>query len=123
MFPSRPPSPLTPKRSLSSLLRDDGPWTRPFLGNATDPPLVEHATDIHGVTLSNFVVRFGGKVLSPPIRDLDKITLFRDETPAEAVRRYPHAGLLLGARWNEDLIAGCRPDLHHRGINRRPAAV
>jgi TnpA family transposase len=27
------------------------------------------------------------------------------------VKRYPHAGPLLGARWNEDLIAGCWPDL------------
>ncbi|WP_433444956.1 hypothetical protein [Nonomuraea sp. CA-141351] len=29
----------------------------------------------------------------------------------EIAKRYPHAGPLLGARWNEDLVAGCWPDL------------
>ncbi|MGN9847055.1 Tn3 family transposase [Nonomuraea sp. H19] len=52
-----------------------------------------------------------GKLLSPRIRDLGKITLIRDETPTETVKRYPHAGPLLSARWNEDLIAECWPDL------------
>ncbi len=53
-----------------------------FLGNATDLPIHEHATDTHGVTLINFAL-FGlvGKVLSPRIRDLGKITLCRDNTP------------------------------------------
>jgi Tn3 transposase DDE domain len=52
-----------------------------------------------------------GKLLSPRIRDLGKITLVRDDTPAEIARRYPHAGPLLSARWNEVLVADCWPDL------------
>ena len=48
-----------------------------------------------------------GKVLSPRIRDLGKITMVRDGTPAETGKLYPHAGPLLSARWNEDLVAGC----------------
>ncbi|MEQ4724612.1 Tn3 family transposase [Nonomuraea sp. B19D2] len=83
-----------------------------FLGNATDLPLFEHATDTHGVTLINFALfDLVGKLLSPRIRDLGKITMIRDDTPTEVVKRYPHAGPLLGARWNEDLIAECWPDL------------
>ncbi len=83
-----------------------------FLGNATDLPIHEHATDTHGVTLINFALfDLVGKVLSPRIRDLGRITLIRDGTPAEIARLYPHAGPLLGARWNEDLVADCWPDL------------
>ena len=52
-----------------------------------------------------------GKILSPRIRDLGKITMVRDGTPAETGRLYPHAGPLLSARWNEDLVAGCWGDL------------
>jgi TnpA family transposase len=83
-----------------------------FLGNATDLPIAEHATDSHGATLINFALfDLVGKVLTPRLRDLTRVTLVRDETPTEIARRYPHAGPLLGARWNEDLIAGCWPDL------------
>ncbi|MFI7153487.1 Tn3 family transposase [Nonomuraea sp. NPDC050022] len=57
-----------------------------FLGNATDLPLFEHATDTHGVTLINFALfDLVGKLLSPRIRDLGKITLIRDETPTDTV--------------------------------------
>jgi hypothetical protein len=52
-----------------------------------------------------------GKVLSPRIRDLGKITMIRDDTPAATAALYPHAGPLLSARWNEDLVAGCWTDL------------
>jgi TnpA family transposase len=52
-----------------------------------------------------------GKILSPRIRDLGKITMVRDGTPAETGRLYPHAGPLLSARWNEDLVTGCWGDL------------
>jgi TnpA family transposase len=83
-----------------------------FLGNATDLPVYEHATDTHGVTLINFALfDLVGKVLSPRIRDLGKITMVRDGTPAETGKLYPHAGPLLSARWNEDLVAGCWGDL------------
>jgi len=49
------------------------------------------------MTLINFALfDLVGKVLSPRIRDLGKITLIRDDTPAEIARLYPHAGPLLG---------------------------
>ena len=52
-----------------------------FLGYATDLPIYEHATDTHGVTLINFALfDLVGKVLSPRIRDLGKITMVRDDT-------------------------------------------
>ena len=47
-----------------------------ILGNATDIPITEHATDTHGVTLVNFALfDLLGLQLSPRIRDLGKITL------------------------------------------------
>lgn len=47
-----------------------------LLGNATDLPITEHATDTHGVTLVNFALfDLVGLQLSPRIRDLGKITL------------------------------------------------
>ncbi|MCA2230274.1 Tn3 family transposase [Nonomuraea aurantiaca] len=83
-----------------------------FLGNATDLPIAEHATDSHGATIINFALfDLVGKALTPRLRDLTRVTLVRDDTPTEIAKRYPHAGPLLGARWNEDLIADCWPDL------------
>ncbi|MEV4374058.1 Tn3 family transposase [Nonomuraea sp. NPDC049637] len=76
-----------------------------FLGNATDLPT-------HKAMLINFVLfDLVGKALTPRLRDLTRVTLVRDATPTEIAKRYPPAGPLLGARWNEDLIAGCWPDL------------
>jgi TnpA family transposase len=87
-----------------------------FLGNATDLPVTEHATDTHGATLINFgLFDLVGKALTPRMRDLTKITLVRDDTPAEIGKLYPHAGPLLAARWNEDLISDCWPDLLRMG--------
>jgi TnpA family transposase len=58
-----------------------------FLGNATDLPVYEHATGTHGVTLINFALfDLVGKVLSPRIRDLGKITMIRDDTPPRPPR-------------------------------------
>ncbi|PZS32925.1 MAG: Tn3 family transposase [Pseudonocardiales bacterium] len=83
-----------------------------FLGNATDLPIREHATDTHGVTLVNFALfDLVGKALTPRIRDLGKITLCRDETPTAVNARYPHAGPLLSTRLNEDIITDCWTDL------------
>ncbi len=101
---------LVPTQREAHFVLDD------FLGNATDLPIHEHATDSHGVTLVNFALfDLVGKLLSPRIRDLGKITLVRDDTPTEITKRYPHAGPLLGARWNEDLVAGCWDDLLRMG--------
>jgi TnpA family transposase len=83
-----------------------------FLGNATDLPVAEHATDTHGATLINFALfDLVGKALTPRMRDLARVTLVRDDTPTEVRKTYPHAGPLLGARWNEALIEECWPDL------------
>jgi TnpA family transposase len=83
-----------------------------FLGNATDLPIREHATDTHGVTLVNFALfDLVGKALTPRIRDLGKITLCRDDTPSVTNARYPHVGPLLSTRLNEDLIVESWPDL------------
>nr|WP_280244213.1 Tn3 family transposase [Nocardia abscessus] len=59
-----------------------------ILGNATDLPITEHATDTHGVTLVNFALfDLLGMQLSPRIRDLGKITLYRPVPPADAEAR------------------------------------
>ncbi len=49
-----------------------------ILGNQTDLLIAEHATDTHSVTLANFALfDLVGLQLSPRIRDLGKITLYR----------------------------------------------
>jgi TnpA family transposase len=83
-----------------------------LLGNATDLPIREHATDTHGATLVNFgLFDLVGKALTPRIRDLGKITLVRDDSPTATNARYRHAGPLLADRFNEDLVAACWSDL------------
>ncbi len=83
-----------------------------ILGNATDLPITEHATDTHGVTLVNFgLFDLLGLQLSPRIRDLGRITLSRSGPRAEAEARFPHAGPLLKRRLNLDLIAEHYDDL------------
>ena len=53
-----------------------------FLGNATDLPVAEHATDTHGAALINFALfDLVGKALTPRMRDLTRVTLVRDDTP------------------------------------------
>ena len=83
-----------------------------ILGNLTDLPVTEHATDTHGATLANFalfdLVRLQ---FSPRIRDLGKITLYRPGPKADFTARYPAAGHLLTRRLNEDLITGMWDDL------------
>lgn len=65
-----------------------------ILGNATDLPITEHATDTHGVTLVNFA-RFDlvCKQLSPRVRDLGKITSYRMGAKADYEERFPTATL------------------------------
>src|SRR6266581_1715227 len=83
-----------------------------ILGNLTDLPITEHATDTHGVTLVNFALfDLVGMQLSPRIRDLGKVTLYRTGPPAEFARRYPKAGPLLTQRLNAELITACWDDL------------
>jgi hypothetical protein len=63
-----------------------------ILGNQTDLPVIEHATDTHGATLANFALfDLVGRQLSPRIRDLGKITLYRPGPKADFMARYPAA--------------------------------
>jgi TnpA family transposase len=83
-----------------------------ILGNATDLPITEHATDTHGVTLVNFgLFDLLGLQLSPRIRDLGKITLYRDGSSTDATTRFPHVGPLLTRRLNSGLIGDHYDDL------------
>jgi Domain of unknown function (DUF4158)/Tn3 transposase DDE domain len=83
-----------------------------ILGNATDLPISEHATDTHGVTLVNFgLFDLVGKQLSPRIRDLGKITLYRMGAKADYEEGFPTAGPLLTKKANLDLVADHWDDL------------
>lgn len=83
-----------------------------ILGNATDIPITEHATDTHGVTLVNFgLFDLLGLQLSPRIRDLGKITLYRTGPKSQAEAKSPLAGPLLTRRANLELIAAHWDDL------------
>ncbi|GAA3152631.1 hypothetical protein GCM10010466_49530 [Planomonospora alba] len=83
-----------------------------ILGNATDIPITEHATDTHGVTLVNFgLFDLLGLQLSPRIRDLGKITLYRTGLKSQVEMAFPLAGPLLTRRANLDLIAAHWDDL------------
>ncbi|MGH3857988.1 Tn3 family transposase, partial [Actinokineospora sp.] len=83
-----------------------------ILGNATDVPVTEHATDTHGVTLVNFgLFDLLGLQLSPRIRDLGKITLYRTGSKQQFEASFPHVGPLLTRKLNTDLIAEHYDDL------------
>jgi len=83
-----------------------------ILGNQADLPVTEHATDTHGATLANFALfDLVGLQLSPRIRDLGKITLYRTGPRAGFLTRYPAAGPLLTRRLNSDLITATWDDL------------
>ena len=57
-----------------------------ILGNQADLPITEHATDTAGVSLVNFALfDLLGLQLSPRIRDLGKITLYRAGRKADFV--------------------------------------
>jgi TnpA family transposase len=83
-----------------------------ILGNGTDLPIAEHATDTHGATLANFALfDLVGKQLSPRIRDLGKIALYRTGPRADVTARYPRVGPLLTRRLNTDLVTSMWDDL------------
>jgi TnpA family transposase len=76
-----------------------------IMGNKTDLPITEHATDTHGVTLVNFALfDLVGMQLSPRIRDLGKITLYRMDPQRDVSRHWPVAGPLLTQKINMGLI-------------------
>ncbi len=83
-----------------------------ILGNTTDIPITEHATDTHGVTLANFgLFDLLDLRLSLRIRDLGKITLYRSGPKSRFEADFPLAGPLLTRRLNTDLIAAHWDDL------------
>ena len=83
-----------------------------LLGNETDLPLLEHATDTAGATLANFALfDLVDRQLSPRIRDLGKITLYRTGPRQDFADRYPRCGPLLTRRLNSELIASMWDDL------------
>lgn len=76
-----------------------------IMGNKTDLPVTEHATDTHGVTLVNFALfDLVGMQLSPRIRDLGKITLYRMDPQRDVNSLWPVAGPLLTQKINMGLI-------------------
>ncbi|SDP28543.1 Transposase and inactivated derivatives, TnpA family [Actinopolyspora xinjiangensis] len=76
-----------------------------ILGNATDLPITEHATDTAGQTLTVFALfALTGFTLSPRIRDLGGITLHRLGTRKQVVGGFPHAGTLLTGTIDTALI-------------------
>lgn len=67
-----------------------------IMGSKTDLPITEHATDTHGVTLVDFaLLDLVGMQLSPRIRDLGEITLYRMDARREVNAAWPTAGPLL----------------------------
>ena len=83
-----------------------------ILGNATDIPITEHATDTHGVTLVNFALfDLLGLQLLPRIRDLGKLTLYRAGPKSQVESDFPLVGPLLTRRLNIELVADHYDDL------------
>jgi hypothetical protein len=92
-----------------------------ILGNQTDLPITEHAADIHGASLLNFALfDLCGLQLSPRIRDLGKITLYRTAPRDEVCGAYPLAGPLLTRRINTQLIADNWDEMLRLAARRRP---
>jgi len=76
-----------------------------ILGNPTDLPITEHATDTTGQTLTVFsLFALTGFTLSPRIRDLGGITLHRLGTRKDLTSVFPSAGRLLAGTVDVGLI-------------------
>jgi TnpA family transposase len=75
-----------------------------ILGNTTELPLLEHATDTHGQLLVTFAMfNLVGKQLSPRIAKLTEKPLWRGH-PASHYARWPLAGPLLANHAQVDVI-------------------
>ena len=82
-----------------------------ILGNTTELPILEHATDSHGQTLATFALfDLVGRRLSPRIAKLTDKRLWRPH-PADHYRRWPTAESLLAHHAQTDLIAEYWDDL------------
>lgn len=83
-----------------------------ILGNATDLPITEHATDTHGVTLVKLrVVRSAGVAALATDSGSGPDHLYRTGPRAQFESSFPHTGPLLTRRVNLDLIAKHYDDL------------
>ncbi len=91
------------------------PIHRPFLDAFDAVPLVASARGFRSAYESSRSLSAAfdlvGKQLSPWIRDLGKITLYRTGPPQEFLTRYPRSGPLLTRRLNTDLVTGMWDDL------------
>lgn len=82
-----------------------------ILGNTTELPILEHATDTHGQTLLTFALfDLAGRKLSPRIAKLPERQLWRPHEPAR-YQRWPLAGPLLSQRAQTGAIAEYWDDL------------
>ena len=82
-----------------------------ILGNTTELPLLEHATDTHGQTLISIALfDLVGKRLSARIAKLTEQRHYRAHPPAY-YRRWPNAGPILEHPVQTELIAECWDDL------------
>lgn len=86
-----------------------------ILGNTTELPILEHATDTHGQTLITFALfDLVGKRLSPRIAKLTKQRLWRPR-PATHYKHWPNAGPLIAHPVQTDLVAEHWDDLQRIG--------
>ena len=96
---------------IPSTVRDATYVLDEILGNPTELPIAEHATDTTGQTLATFgVFDLLGLRLSPRIRDLPSLRLYR-WGPASELSRWPRAGRLLTQPIQRDLIVDHWDDL------------
>ena len=89
-----------------------------ILGNQTDLLITEHATDTHGATLANFALfDLVDLQLSPRIRDLGKITLYRTGPRAEFTARLAVTALRRVGRDIDDAVLAHIWPTHHENIH------
>ncbi len=94
------------------------------LGNTTDLPIEEHATDTHGATLANFALfDLVGLRLTPRIRDVGNITLCRTRPKRDLIEQWPNAGPLFTRRANTTLTAQQRDELLRSGALREYGTI
>lgn len=90
---------------IPSTVRDAVYVLDEILGNPTELPIAEHATDTAGQTLAVFALfDLLGLWFSPRIRDLTDLRLHRFNPSRTVTARWPHAGPLLTQPIQTDLI-------------------
>jgi TnpA family transposase len=83
-----------------------------IFGNPTDLPLGEHTVDTAEQTLATFAIfNLAGLQLSPRIRDIGRLQLYRLGAASGWRSQYPYAGPLMGQPIQNQLIADHWNDL------------